>query len=67
MTENRRNEICKEYAKCYQNLLSNSAERRMEELRMEASAAGLKFSMTNKAQYILAHFNGEPRFELVSA
>lgn len=67
MTENRRNEICKEYARCYQNCLSSSAERRMKELEMEVSAAGLKFNMTNRVQYMMPHFIGEPRFELISA
>lgn len=67
MTENRRNEICKEYARCYQNCLSSSSERRMKELEMEVSAAGLKFNMTNRAQYMMPHFIGEPRFELISA
>lgn len=66
MKENRRNEICKEYARCYQNCLSSSAERRMTELEAEAAAAGLKFNMTNRTQYMLPHFIGEPKFELVT-
>lgn len=67
MTENRRNEICKEYARCYQNCLSSSAERRMEELRTEVEKAGLKFNMTNYSSYMMPNFMGEPKFELVTA
>ena len=67
MTENRRNEICKEYARCYQNCLSSSAERRMNELEAEVAQAGLKFNMTNRAQYMLPNFLGAPNFELVTA
>ena len=67
MTEKRRNEICKEYARCYQNCLSSSAERRMNELEAEAAQAGMKFNMTNEAQYMLPNFLGEPNFELVIA
>lgn len=67
MTETRKKEICKEYARCQQNCLSSSAERRMEELEAEAAKAGLRFEMTNRAQYMMPHFLGEPRYELVTA
>ena len=67
MTENRKKEICKEYAKCYQNCLSSSAERRMNELEVEVAKAGLKFNMTNREQYMLPNFIGTPRFELIAA
>lgn len=67
MTENRKKEICKEYAKCYQNCLSSSAERKMQELEVKVKEAGLKFNMTNREAYMLPHFLGEPKFELVTA
>lgn len=67
MTENRKTEMCKEYARCQQNCLSSSAERRMDELESEAAQAGLKFKMTNYSQWILPHFIGEPKYELVTA
>lgn len=67
MTENRKNEMCKEYAQCQQNLLSSSAERRMEQLEAEAAQAGLRFEMTNRTQYMLPNFLGAPRYELVTA
>ena len=41
MTESRKKEICKAYARCTQNCLSSSAEHRMRELEEEAGAAGL--------------------------
>ncbi len=67
MTEARKKEICKQYARCTQNCLSSSAERRMRELEEEARVAGLEFHMTNRAQYMMPHFIGEPRYELVTA
>lgn len=67
MTESRKNEMCKEYAVCKQNCLSNNAQRRMEELEAEAAKAGLRFEMTNRTQYMLPNFLGEPRYELVIA
>ena len=67
MTENRKNEICKEYAHYYQNCLSSSAERKMNELEAEAAKSGLKFNMTNKEQYMMPHFLGTPNFELITA
>lgn len=66
MTENRKKEVCKEYARCYKNCLSNKAEHRMNELKAEAAQAGLKFYMTNEEQYMLPHFLGTPNFELVT-
>lgn len=66
MTESRKKEICKEYARCTQNCLSSSAEHRMRELEEEAGAAGLEFHMTKRAQYMMPHFIGEPRYELVT-
>ena len=66
ITESRRTEICKEYARCYQNCLSGSAECRMNELEAEVAQSGLKFNMTNRAQYMLPNYLGEPRFELVA-
>lgn len=67
MTENRKKEMCKEYARCQQNCLSSSAERRMRELEAEAAQAGLRFEMTNRRQYMMPHFLGEPKYELVAA
>lgn len=67
MTENRKKEMCKEYARCQQNCLSSSAERRMCELEAEAAQAGLRFEMTNRRQYMMPHFLGEPKYELVAA
>ena len=67
MTETRKNEMCKEYARCQQNCLSSWAERRMEELEVEAAQAGLKFEMTNRTQYMMPHFLGEPKYALVTA
>lgn len=65
MTENIKNEMCKEYARCYQNCLSSSMERKMKELEAKAAQAGLKFNMTNRTQYMLSHFLGEPKFEMI--
>lgn len=67
MTEARKIEMCKEYAKCQQNCLSSREERRMEELRAEAAQAGLRFEMTNRTQYMMPHFTGEPKYALVAA
>lgn len=66
MTEQRMKEACKEYARCQQNILSSSAERRMAELDAEAAKAGLRFHMTNEAGYMNPHFIGEPKYELVA-
>ncbi len=63
MTENRKNEMCKEYARCQQNCLSSSAERRMRELEAEAAQIGLRFEMTNRTQYMITdplHFQFRP-------
>lgn len=66
MTETKKKEMCKEYARCQQNCLSSSAECRMVELEAEAAKEGLRFEMTNRAQYNLPHFMGAPKFELVA-
>ena len=67
MTEARKKEMCKEYARCQLNCLSSSAQRKMDELDAEAAEYGLKFEMTNKVQYMMPHFIGEPKYELVTA
>lgn len=66
MTEIRKNQITEEYARCQQNCLSSSAERRMEELEAEAAQAGLRFHMTNRTQYMMTNFIGEPKYELIA-
>lgn len=66
MTENRKKEICEEYAVCYQNCLSSSYELRMRELEAEVTAVGLVFNMKNEAQYMLPNFIGKPIFELLA-
>ena len=53
------------YTKNYQNMLSSAAEARMNDLELEASIRGLRFEMTNRTQYMMPHFVGAPRFELV--
>ena len=65
MTESRKAEICKEYSKCYQNMLSSHD--RIEELRAEVERAGMKFNMINYSSYMMPNFMGEPKFELVMA
>ena len=67
MTESRSREICREYARCYKNILSFSAQDRIDELDAEAAAAGLKFEMTNRAVWMLPHVLVDPEFILVEA
>jgi hypothetical protein len=61
-----RTEMITAYTKAYQNQLSSSAERRMRELEEEADRQGLRFEMTNRTQYMMPHYLGAPRFDLVS-
>ena len=61
-----RTEMINAYTRAYQNQLSSTAEKRMRELETEAARMGLRFEMTNSAQYMLPHFLGKPRFDLVS-
>ena len=58
-------EMLREYTRSYKNMLSASAERRMAELEAEAAKEHLRFQMTNERQWMLPHFIGDPRFELV--
>ena len=58
-------EMLREYSRSYKNMLSASAERRMAELEAEAAKEHLRFQMTNERQWMLPHFIGDPRFELV--
>ncbi len=67
MTETMKKALCTRYAHYYQNYLSEFAQNKMCQLKDEAASAGLKFHMTNEAQYMLPHFIGAPRFELVEA
>lgn len=67
MTEARKAEMCRKYARCQQNICSFSAQEEMERLDAEAALEGLRFEMVNRAAYQLAHFIGDPVFELVSA
>lgn len=60
-------EMIKTYTKAYQNQLSSSAEKRMSELEAEAAKMGLRFEMTNKTQYMMPHYLGDPNFELIEA
>ena len=59
-----RSEMIAAYTKAYQNQLSSSAEKRMQELEEEADRMGLRFEMTNWTQYMMPHYLGAPRFEL---
>lgn len=59
--------MIQEYTRCYKNMLSSSAERRMEELEAEAAREGLRFEMTNKVQWMMPHYIGDPHFELIPA
>ncbi len=67
MTETKKSKMCEEYARCKQNILSSSAERRMESLNTEAAQEGLRFEMTNEAQYMMPNYLGAPRYRLVKA
>ena len=58
-------EMLREYTRCYKNMLSASAERRMAELESEATQEGLRFQITNERQWMLPHFIGDPHFELI--
>ena len=60
-------EMLREYTRSYKNMLSASAQRRLEELEVEAAREGLRFQMINEAQWVLPHFIGDPRFELIPA
>ena len=60
-------EMLREYTRSYKNMLSASAQRRLEELETEAAREGLRFQMINEAQWVLPHFIGDPRFELIPA
>ena len=60
-------EMLREYTRSYKNMLSASAQRRLEELETEAAREGLRVQLTNEAQWMLPHFIGDPRFELIPA
>ena len=60
-------EMLREYTRSYKNMLSASAQRRLEELEAEAAHEGLRFQMVNEAQWMLPYFIGDPRFELIPA
>ena len=60
-------DMLRDYTRCYKNMLSASAQRRLEELDAEAAREGLCFHMTNEAQWMLPHFIGDPHFELIPA
>ena len=60
-------EMLREYTRNYKNVLSASAQRRLEELAAMAAQEGLRFQMTNEAQWMMPHFMGDPHFELVPA
>lgn len=66
MTQTRKEEMCREYARCQRNCLSSSADRRMRELEAEAARAGLRFEMTDRTAYSQPHALVEPRYELVA-
>lgn len=58
-------EMVREYTRCMKNILSSSAERRMNELDAMAAREGLRFKMTNETQWMMPHFIGDPVYELV--
>lgn len=60
-------EMLREYTRCTKNMLSDSAQRRLEELDAEAAREGLRFQMVNEAQWMMPHYIGDPRFELTPA
>lgn len=60
-------EMLREYTRNYKNMLSANAQRRLEELEAMAAQEGLRFQMTNEAQWMMPHFMGDPHFELVPA
>ena len=60
-------EMLREYTRNYKNMLSANAQRRLEELTAMAAQEGLRFQMTNEAQWMMPHFMGDPHFELVPA
>lgn len=57
-------EMLREYTRCWKNMLSASAERRMAELEAQAAKEGLRFQITNEAQWMMPHYLGDPHFEL---
>jgi len=60
-------EMLREYTRCYKNILSASAERRIAELEAEAAREGLRFQITNETQWLMPHYIGDPHFELIPA
>ena len=60
-------EMLREYTRCTKNMLSASAQRRLEELDAEAAREGLRFQMVNEVQWMMPHYIGDPRFELTPA
>ena len=60
-------EMLREYTRNYKNVLSANAQRRLEELAAMAAQEGLRFQMTNEAQWMMPHFMGDPHFELIPA
>lgn len=63
-TKEGREAACSEYARLRQNMLSSSAEKKMEYLDGLAADMGLSFHMTNEAAYNQPHALVEPRYEL---
>ena len=60
-------EMLREYTRSYKNMLSASAQQRLEKLDAEAAREGLRFQMTNETQLMMPHFIGDPHFELIPA
>ena len=60
-----RDEMLREYTRCYQNILSSSAERRIAELDAEAAREGLRFQMLNETAWMNPHALVTPRFVLI--
>ena len=58
-------EMIAAYTKAFQNQLSSSAEKRMQELEAEADQMGLRFEMRNRTAYMMPHYLGTPEFELI--